>query len=158
MEILALVCALVGIIGSIVPGLPGPPVSWVGMLLVYLGKSEAASGPMSGTTLLVWLAVMVIVTVLDYVLPAWMTKLSGGHKAASTGAVIGLFAGMFIPPVGIIFGSILGAFLGELLVADNGVWGAFKASIGAFIGFIATTGMKLICSGIMTWQIIKFVF
>ena len=63
---------------------------------------------------------------------------------------------MLLPPVGIIMGALVGAFLGELLFADRGVWDSFKASIGAFLCFISGTGMKLICSGIMLWQIIKF--
>ncbi len=113
---------------------------------------------MTTTFLLVWLGIVTVVTVIDYVFPAWTTKMTGGHKAASAGAIIGLFAGMFLPPVGIIMGSILGAFIGELFVTDKGMWAAFKAAMGAFIGFIATTGLKIICSGVMAWYIFSFVF
>lgn len=159
LEIFAIILALVGIVGSIVPGLPGPPLSWIGMLLVYFAKSVGPSGaPMTTTYLFVWLAIVSVITVVDYLLPAWMTRLTGGHKAASVGAIVGLFAGLLVPPVGMILGSLLGAFVAELFVADNGVWNAFKASIGAFLGFILTTGMKLICSGIMCYYIFRFVF
>ena len=65
---------------------------------------------------------------------------------------------MFLSPGGVIFGSIAGACIGELLVTDKGVWSAFKVSIGAFLGFIATTGLKLVCSGIMAWYIIDYIF
>lgn len=159
LEILALVAAVIGIVGSIVPGLPGPPVSWLGLLFVFLsaaGGSGAES--LSTASLMVWLAVVTAVTVLDYLLPARFTAFTGGHKAASTGAIIGLFAGMFIPPVGMILGSVLGAFLAEFLVEDQGVWNSFKASIGDFVGFIVTTGMKLIVSGIMAYKIFTLVF
>lgn len=159
LEILAIILALVGIVGSIVPGLPGPPLSWLGMLLVFFAKSAGPGGePMTTTYLFVWLAIVTVVTVVDYILPAWMTRLTGGHKPASVGAIVGLFAGMFIPPVGMILGSLLGAFLAELFVVDNGVWNAFKASLGAFLGFILTTGLKLICSGVMCYYIFRFVF
>ena len=84
--------------------------------------------------------------------------MTGGHKAASTGAIIGLLVGMLVPPVGIILGSLLGAFLGELLVNDKGIWPAFKAGIGAFIGFMMGTGLKLVISGVMAWLIIKYAF
>jgi len=154
--IFAILLGLIGIVGSIVPGLPGPPLSWVGMLLIYISGTKGGADPLSLKALLIWLAVVTLVTVLDYVVPAWFTKVTGGHKQASTGAIIGLFVGMLLPPVGIIAGSLLGAFLGELLFADRGVWDSFKASIGAFLGFISGTGMKLICSGIMLWQIIKY--
>ena len=120
-------------------------------------RSTNNTGDQFSTTLLiVWLTVTILVTVLDYVIPAWFTKVTGGHKAASVGAIVGLFAGMLIPPVGMIVGSLAGAFLGELLVTDKGIWAAFKASLGAFLGFIFGTGMKLVCSGIMCWYILTY--
>ena len=157
--VLACVLAVAGIIGSIVPGLPGPPLSWIGMLLVYFAdKSVDAANPMSATVLLVWLGITVLVSVLDYVIPSGMTRMAGGHKAASTGALIGLFAGMLFTPIGVVAGALLGAFLGELMVNDKGVWAAFKAGAGAFLGFILGTGLKLVCSGVMAWLIVKYAF
>ena len=157
--VFAVLLALLGIVGSIVPGLPGPPLSWIGMLLVYFaGRVGDRPDRMTTVCLLIWLAVTVIVSILDYLLPAKITALTGGHKAAATGAIIGLFAGMIIPPVGIITGSLIGAFLGELLVTDKGVWAAFKAGAGAFLGFILGIGLKLCVSGVMAWLIVKFAF
>lgn len=157
--VFAILLAVAGIIGSIVPGIPGPPLSWIGMLLVYFAdKSEGATDPMSTTVLLVWLGITVIVSVLDYLIPSGMTRLAGGHKAASTGAIIGLFAGMFFTPIGVVAGALIGAFLGELMVNDKGVWAAFKAGAGAFLGFILGTGLKLVCSGVMAWLIVKYAF
>lgn len=155
--VFAVICALLGLVGSIVPGLPGPPVSWVGMLLVYF-TSQGIATPMTLTFLFAWLAVTIVVTVLDYVVPAWFTKVTGGNKGASVGAIVGLFAGMLIPPVGMIVGSLLGAFIGDFLVQDRGVWASFKAGIGAFLGFICGTGMKIIVSGIMAYEIFKYAF
>lgn len=157
MEILALVAAVFGIVGSILPGLPGPPVSWVGILLLYI-DSRGGDDPVTLASLLVWLFVTIIVTVLDYVVPAMTTRAAGGHKAASTGALIGLIAGMFLTPVGMIAGALLGAFIGELIVTDKGVFSAFKAGLGAFVGFIFGTGLKLISSGVMCYIIVKFIF
>lgn len=158
LEIVAIILAILGIIGAVVPALPGPPLSWVGLLLVYLDKAGAAAGAISFTSLMVWLAVVVVVTVLDYVVPAAMTKAVGGHKAASVGAVVGLFAGIFLTPIGMIAGSLLGAFLGELIVADRGAWEAFKASLGAFAGFMLGTVAKLIVCGWILWDIFTAVF
>lgn len=159
LAILAIIAGVVGIIGSIVPGLPGPPVSWVGVLLAFLAKGTNASGdPMTLAALLIWLAVTVIVTILDYVVPTKFTKFTGGSKAAATGAILGLFAGMFLTPVGMILGSIIGAFLAEFIVADKGVWGSFKSSMGAFAGFLFGTGLKLIASGLMMYKIIVYAF
>jgi len=158
LAIIAIIAGVVGIIGSIVPGLPGPPLSWIGLLLVYLGHGTNGSGDeMTLALLFIWLGITILVTVLDYVVPAYFTRVTGGHRAASVGAIVGLFAGMFIPPVGMIVGSLLGAFLADFIFADNGIWGSFKASIGAFIGFLAGTGMKLIASGVMMYYIIIYI-
>lgn len=157
LEIFALVAAVFGIVGSIMPGLPGPPVSWVGMLLVFFAE-KGTDNPMALTTLIVWLVITVVVSVLDYVVPSWTTRAAGGHKAASTGALIGLLAGMFLTPIGMIAGALLGAFIGELMVTDKGVFAAFKAGLGAFAGFIFGTGLKLITSGIMCYIIVKIIF
>ena len=154
--ILAIILGLVGILGSVLPGLPGPPLSWIGLLLVYISGTKGVAEPMTLKFLFIWLAVVTVVSILDYVVPAWFTKVTGGHKQAGTGAIIGLFIGMLVPPIGIIFGSLLGAFIGELVFADRGVWDSFKASIGAFLGFIFGTGLKLICAGVMLWEIIKY--
>ena len=158
--IFAIILAVLGVIGSVVPALPGPPLSWVALLLVYIAKGPAAATAASAApavstaALIIWALVVIAVTILDYVVPAAMTKAAGGHKAASWGAVIGLFAGIFFTPVGMIAGSLLGAFLGELLIEERGVWDAFKASLGAFAGFIVGTFAKLVVSGILLWKVI----
>lgn len=150
--VLAVIFAVLGIVGSVVPGLPGPPLGWVGLLFVFI------AGKVGGNVLLIWLAVTVAVTALDYIIPAQVTRLAGGHKAASTGALIGLFAGMFLTPVGMVMGTLLGAFLGELLVTDKGLWSAFKAGAGAFVGVLLSTVLKLAVTGVMAWSIVKYSF
>lgn len=156
--VLAIIAGVIGIIGSIVPGLPGPPVSWVGLLFAFLGKGlDKAGDPMTLTFLLVWAGITILVTVLDYVVPAYFTKVTGGSKYASWGAIIGLFAGMFLTPIGMIMGSLLGAFLADFIFADHGVWTSFKSSLGAFLGFLFSTGLKLISAGIMMYYIIVYI-
>ena len=158
LQILAVVLALIGIVGSVVPALPGPPVSWLGILCAYFCAGTNGQGePMSLTLLFVLLAVTVVITVLDNIIPAWMTRTAGGHKAASVGAMAGLLIGMFLTPIGMILGSLIGAFLGELLVADSGAWDSFKASLGAFAGFLCGTVMKLACSGVMFYYILVYI-
>ena len=151
--ILAIVAGIIGIAGSILPGLPGVPFSWVGMLLLYIwGSGTNASGePMAVSTLIVWGVVVVIVTVIDYVVPMYFTKLTGGSKYAGRGAMIGLFAGMLLTPVGMILGSFLGAFIAELCYAKKEPAPALQAALGSFIGFMAGTGLKVVVS---VWMMI----
>lgn len=158
LAIFAVILGVLGIVGSIVPALPGPPLSWFGLLLMFLRSHFYAAGdPFSSTALLIWLGITILVTVLDYIVPSWMTKISGGSKYAGWGATIGLLLGMFIPPVGIILGSITGAFLAEIIFAGSSVWTSMKSALGAFAGFIFGTGMKLIVSGLMLWKIIVYI-
>lgn len=151
--ILAVLAGIIGIAGSILPGLPGPPVSWVGLMLLYFwgNGTDKAGDPMSLTFLLVWLAITIVVCIIDYVVPAYFTRVTGGSKVAGRGAIIGLIAGMFIPPVGIILGTLAGAFLAEFLVSRKSGWQSTKSAVGALLGFIFGTGIKLIASGLMLY-------
>ena len=152
--IIALLLGLTGIVGSIVPGLPGPPVSWVGMLLAFIAKGVDKGGDsLTARMLVIWFVIMAAVTVIDYVIPSYFTKMTGGSKWASRGTIIGLIAGLVIPPIGIIVGGLAGAFLFEFLFADKGVWSSFKATVGAFLGFLSGTGVKLLASGVMMYYI-----
>lgn len=152
--ILAILAGILGIAGSILPGLPGTPVSWVGLLLLYLWGPE----DMPLKTLVIWAVVMVAVSVIDYVVPMYFTKLTGGSRYAERGALVGLLAGIILTPVGMILGSFLGAFLFELYYARKGAAQALKAAIGSFLGFITGTGLKTIASVLILWKIIIFAF
>ncbi len=158
-EIFAIIAAIVGLLGSIVPGIPGPPLSFIGVLLMYFRKGLDSGGePMGVTLLLVLRAVTIAVTVLDYVVPAWFTKITGGTKYASRGATIGLIAGLIFPlPIGMIAASLLGAFVGELFFANKDAASSVKSALGAFLGFLAGTGAKLISSAVMLYYIIVFI-
>ena len=143
--VLAIILAVIGIIGSIVPGLPGPPLSWVGLLLAFLSH-KMGGADMTLTSVLIWLAVTVIVSILDYTVPAKFTKLAGGSKAGSRGALIGMLIGIFLTPIGMIPCSLAGAFLAEMFQENKTAGEAFKAALGTFAGFLVGTGMKLIVS------------
>ena len=157
--ILAVILGVVGIVGSVVPGLPGPPISWIGILLMYFfGGTNGAGERMSLTLMLILLGVTILVTIIDYIVPAWFTKLTGGSKYASWGAILGLFAGLIFPlPFGMIVTSLLGAFACEFLFAGKGAGSSVKASLGAFLGFLSGTGIKLIASAVMMYYIIVYI-
>ena len=158
--ILAISAGIIGVAGSILPGLPGPPVSWVGMLLLYIwgAGSDVSGASMSGRTLLVWGIVVAVVSVIDYFVPMYFTKVTGGSRYAERGALAGLIIGVFLTPLGMILGSFVGAFLSELYYNRQGSAQALKAAFGSFLGFITGTGLKTIVSLIMMWKIIIFAF
>lgn len=145
--IMAFVCLLTGIIGSIVPGLPGPPISWIGLLLAGFTPWVETSP----TLLIVTGAVAVVITILDYVIPSLATKRFGGSRygiwGCNIGLVISLFGLPFVPGiVGVILLPFLGALIGEYIKQED--WRpALKAAFGAFMGFVAGTFLKLVYCG-----------
>jgi uncharacterized protein YqgC (DUF456 family) len=142
--ILGFLLVTVGIVGSLIPVLPGPPTSWVGLLLLYL----TAVIPMDWWVLGISLVIAIIITVLDYVIPAMGTKKSGGTRYGMWGTTIGLFIGIFfIPiPLGFLIGAFLGAFAGELIYDSKDSKRALKAAFGSFLGFLTSTFIKLVVS------------
>jgi uncharacterized protein len=135
------VCMLIGILGSFLPVLPGPPISWVGLLLLYLTKAVPNEYWILGITL----AIALIVAVLDYTIPAKGTKRFGGSSYGVWGTNIGLLVGIFAPiPLGFIIGPFVGAFIGELIYNSKDHKRAVKAATGSFIGFLASTFMKFV--------------
>ena len=159
-SILAILAGVIGIAGSILPGLPGTPVSWVGLLLLYIWGSgvNATGDPMALSTLIVWGVVVAIVSVVDYIVPMYLTKATGGSKHAERGAMAGLIIAIIFTPVGMIMGSFLGAFLAEMYWAKKPAGPALKAACGSFLGFILGTGLKTIVSVMIMWKIIVFAF
>lgn len=156
-SILAVIAGIAGIVGSVLPVIPGPPISWTGLLLLYFwGGTDKAGSSMSLTLLLVWLGIVIAVSVIDYLVPMYFTRLTGGSKYASRGAMVGLLIGLIVPPVGMIVGSFIGAFLAELIYASKSAGGALKSAIGSFLGFLAGTGLKLITTCVMFYYIIVY--
>ncbi|HRB71536.1 DUF456 domain-containing protein [Flavobacterium sp. WV_118_3] len=139
--ITGLICMLVGILGSFLPVLPGPPISWVGLLLLYLTKGIPFSYWILGITLFVAVAV----AILDYVIPAKGTKKFGGSQYGVWGTNIGLIIGLIAPiPLGFIIGPFVGALVGELIYDSKDHHRAVKAATGSFIGFLASTFIKFV--------------
>ena len=137
--ILAVIALVTGVAGCIVPMLPGPVLSYAGILLVHW------SGYMEFSTasLIFWGVAMVVVSLLDFLLAPWMTKKFGGHSAGSWGSIIGMFAGMIFTPIGMLLGTFLGALIGEFIALKKFSGDALVAAFGSFLSFFVGTGIKL---------------
>lgn len=154
--ILGFVLMLVGIIGSFLPVLPGPPISWVGLLLLSLTKAVPDDWWFLGITA----AVALIVFAMDYIIPAMGTKRFGGSRAGMIGTTVGLLVAILFPILG-IFGIIVwpfvGALVGELInKADQQT--ALKAAFGSFIGFLTGTFLKFVVTVIFFGLFISMVW
>ncbi len=151
--IISFLFMLIGILGSFLPVIPGPFAGWVGLLLFHLSPVV----PFNYALVIITLIVALLITVLDYIIPAIGTKRFGGSRYGMIGATLGLLIGIFAPiPFGIIIGPFAGALLGELLNSTTRK-NAFRAAFGSFIGFLVSTFMKFFVSllflGIYLWKV-----
>ena len=143
MEILIIIgigiLLLLGVIGSVIPALPGPPLSYIALLLYHFFINT-----INGDSLL-WLGVLVlVVTILDYYLQIYGVTKAGGGKYAIRGSIVGMLLGIFFfPPFGILVGAFIGAFIGAKMEASKH---EFKIAFGALWGFISGTMLKLCTS------------
>jgi uncharacterized protein YqgC (DUF456 family) len=151
--IVGIILMLVGIVGCILPFLPGPPLCYAALLIQQLRTDS----PYTAKFLWIWAGITVLVTVLDYIIPIYGTRKFGGSRYGVWGCIIGLIAGFWFGPLGIIVGPFAGAFIGEMM-ANNNSERALKAAWGSFVGFLFGTLLKLIACFIMAWYLIKIVF
>lgn len=133
-------CMIIGLVGSFMPVLPDLSISWIGLLLLYLTKTVENNYWMLGVTLVI----AILISILDYVIPAKGTKKFGGSKFGVWGTNLGMILGFFaIPiPLGFVIGAFLGAFLGELIFEPNNNKRALKAATGSILGFLASSFVK----------------
>lgn len=146
--VLGILLLSVAVAGTVLPGLPGPPLA-LGALFLLFGNPKA-SGVMAESNY-IWLAIfcviVIVVTILDYYLPIWGTKKFGGTQAgvrgSTIGLVIGVIASFFTFASSIIIGPFIGAIAGEMMAGESKDT-AIRSGIGSFIGFAVGTIMKVI--------------
>lgn len=153
--ILGSLCILIGLAGCIIPGIAGPPFSFLALILISIAKRWEAY---SLEFLLAMAGLTAAVTALDYVLPAAGAKKYGASRAGFWGAVGGMLFGLvYAPPLGLVLGAFLGALIGEMLAGKAGHQ-ALKAGWGVFLGVMAGMLLKLTASGIMTFYFVRALF
>ena len=143
---------ILGVAGSLLPVLPGPPLSYLGLLLLHFTTKINFSSKF----LISWGIITILVSILDYIIPVWGTKFFGGSKYGVWGSIAGLLAGVFFPPFGIMIGPLIGAIAGEIIAGNKE--NALKSGFGSFLGFIAGTIVKLTVSFIMFYYFIAALF
>lgn len=137
--IIALAAGIIGVAGAVLPALPGPPLSYIGLLLLLLcSNNDLQMFPVIAAGIMA-----AVITLLDYVAPVWLTKKKGGTQYGIWGATIGMFAGLFMGVIGVIICPFIGAFIGELM-AKAPVEKAIKTAFMSFAAFMLTTGLKFI--------------
>ena len=148
--ILAACLVVVGIVGCFIPVVPGPLLSYCGVLCLLL-----TDAPPPMTALVAFGVATMVVTILDYVIPMVGAKRFNCSKFGALGAAIGTIVGLFFFPLGLILGPFLGAFIAELMVRKP-VEDAALGGVGALLGFLAGVFIKsLLCTGMLVYVILR---
>ena len=151
--VLGAILVLVGLIGTIIPMLPGTPISYIGLFLLRF---------VPGCTLtwkffVFWGVIVLVVQVLNYYIPIWGVSKFGGTKYGNWGSVVGVIAGLVFPPIGIFLGPFLGAVAGELLGGMN-LQDSIKAGFGSFVGTFVGMVLGIIVAVVLAFYYFKEVF
>lgn len=142
----AVLLFIIGITGCIIPGLPGTPLCWAGMLV----SSFVSFSDLSWTCMIICAAACAAVEIINNLVPSYFTKKSGGTKAGSWGATIGVFAGMFTGQLLLIFaGPFIGAFIGEMIHDSTDIKKALHSACYSFLGFMTGTGLRLAAAAVI---------
>lgn len=139
MELLIWILLILGLVGAVVPAIPGPIISSVGLLLALIYND------IDGLLIYFLIVGGFVIFCLDLILPSLITKKSGGSKRAATGALIGMLLSIFTGP-GLILGAFIGAFIGEFSVTQNmskSAHSSLHAVIGVFSGILVKTIFSL---------------
>jgi uncharacterized protein YqgC (DUF456 family) len=135
----ATVLVITGLIGLILPAIPGALFLFAGLGLAAWAENFTFVG--FGT-----LAILAVLALLTFGVDLWATmfgaKKFGASKRAMIGAVIGALGGVFLGFPGVIFGPFIGAMLGELS-ARRGLQEAARAGFGATLGLVLGVAVKL---------------
>ena len=135
---------IIGLIGCVIPLLPGPPLNLAGLFLVqYVHK------PYETQTLIIFGILTTVALFIDYLLPIWFAKKFGATKKGIWGSIIGMFIGVFFTPVGMILGLFLGAVIGDLMSGRTSQQ-ATRSGIAIFLGTLLSVGLKLGVSGLIS--------
>jgi uncharacterized protein YqgC (DUF456 family) len=148
--ILGIILALVGIAGSLLPLLPGPPIAYLGLFLQQFRPEPA----FTARFLIIWAGIVVLTLILDYLIPIWGTKRFGGTKYGVWGCTVGFLAAFWMGPWGVIIGPFVGAFIGETIAGQDSRK-SFRAALGSFVGFLLGSFLKLVSCFMMLFYIIR---
>ncbi len=142
-----------GVVGSIVPWMPGPLFILAGAVLWAFATDFAQIG-VGRLAILATLALLTFV--LNFVVGALGARRYGGSRWAVVGALVGAVVGLFFGPLGLLIGPVVGAVGGELLRGadlEGGVRSGFGALVGLLVGIAADVTLALVMIGLFVWWV-----
>ena len=137
--IVAVVFILAGVIGLVIPVMPGPTFLLIGLILASWAEEFEYVGWVTITVLIILTGLAFLI---DFIAGALGAKKSGASQRATFGAVIGAIIGLFFGLIGVFVGPFIGAFIGEFTVQKKSAPAA-QAGAGVLIGIIIGTAAKV---------------
>ena len=148
---ISLITLLIGLIGSIIPVIPGPILAYLSIIILISSIDQS----MPFNTLMIWGVVVIFFSIIENFIQFYSVKLFWGRKLAIIGSTIGFLIGLFIPPIGFMIGTFFGAFIGAFFEYNNNTKKALKIAFGSFIGFFGSVILKLIISFYFVYEYCK---
>jgi uncharacterized protein YqgC (DUF456 family) len=149
--IAAVLLVLLGLAGTVLPALPGPPLVFGGLLLAaWIDDFQRV-----GYVVIAVLGALTLLTiVLDVIAAMFGAKRVGASRAGVAGAALGTLAGIFFGFVGLVLGPFVGALVGEL-AARRDLYSAGRVAAGTWVALLVAVVVKL---GVAFTMIGLFVF
>ena len=144
-----------GLAGSLLPILPGPPLSFIGLLLLALVRTF--SSPLTPALIIVMGLLTVAAVAADHIIPFWGARRYGASKWGLWGSVAGMVIGIFFSPWGMLLGGLVGAVMAEWL-ASRETGRALRAGWGVIVGTLLGTVLKLVLSAVMAYYFVRALF
>ncbi|MCB9033352.1 MAG: DUF456 domain-containing protein [Chitinophagales bacterium] len=154
---IGIILLIIGLVSCVLPPLPGPPIAYGALLIAYFGLHKVEAIPQ--WLLITYAVLTIVIAILDNFIPIWGTQKFGGTKAGIRGSFVGILIGIFFAPFGgisLIICPFLGAIIAELIDGQD-MNTAFKSGVGSFIGFLLTSGIKIILVLFMCFHFVKAV-
>ena len=143
---------ILGVLGSLIPIIPGPISGWLGLLIL----SFSSFVKIENYFLILSFLIALLIFFLDNITPILIAKKFGGGKGSTIGSLLGLVFGIiYLGPFGVLIGPFFGAFFGELIANFENKKGALKSAFGSFIGFLTGVLLKLIIGLIFLFYYIQ---
>ena len=144
--LISILFLIFGLIGSVIPIIPGPIFSYLGIIFSYVFSLV----DISRSEFLIISLATILVILLDYIFQYFGVKKLGGGRMSVLGTILGLL----VAPLGLILGPFLGAFAGAILENKNKSQ-SIKVALGSLIGFISGTIVKFTFSAFLLWIFLK---
>ena len=137
--LLAGLLIIAGLVGTVVPALPGAPLVFAGLFFgAWIGDFETVGW----VTIGILAALAALAWAIDFVAAALGARYVGAGPRAFWGATVGALVGMFFGLPGLVLGPFIGAVLGELSGGQGLAWSG-RAGVGAWLGIVVATAAKL---------------